>query len=113
MKAMDDENYPLALDFLDRITTLEPQYAEGWNKRATVFFLTDQYGKAIADLERVLALEPRHFGALAGLGQILREVGDTDNALAAFRAALEVDPHMESVDEAIADIEKEDGGRDI
>jgi len=113
MKAMDDENYPLALDFLDRITTLEPDYAEGWNKRATVFFLTDQYGLAIGDLERVLALEPRHFGALAGLGQILREVGDPKRALDAFRAALAIDPHMEDIGEAMENIEKESGDRDI
>lgn len=113
MSAMDTEDYPLALDLLDRVTSLAPDYAEAWNKRATVHFLVDDYGRAIGDLERVLALEPRHFGALAGLGQILREVGDDLRALDAFRAALAIDPHMEKIGGIIEEIEKDSGGRDI
>lgn len=113
MEALDNEEYPLALDLLDRITVLSPDYAEGWNKRATAYFLIDDYGRALADLERVLALEPRHFGAMAGLGQILREVGDNERALKVFRKALEIDPHMEKIGGIIDEIEKESGGRDI
>ncbi len=92
LKAMDEKNYSLALDFLDRIVTLEPDYVEGWNKRATVFYLTDDYGKSVSDIERVLSIEPRHFGALAGLGTILRELGDDKRALEAYRQALALDP---------------------
>jgi len=113
LKAMDEKNYALALDFLDRITALEPGYVEGWNKRATVYYLTDDYGKSIADIERVLSIEPRHFGALAGLGTILRELGDERRALAAYREALTLDPHMENVQEAIDELEKDGGGKDI
>jgi tetratricopeptide (TPR) repeat protein len=108
LDAMEEKNYPLALDYLDRILIMQPNYAEGWNKRATVHFLTDDYSKAIADIEQTLALEPRHFGALSGLGTILREIGDVDRAVIAFREALAVDPHLDSVRDALDEIEKEE-----
>lgn len=113
LDAMEQKNYPLALDYLDRIVTMQPDYVEGWNKRATVHFLVDDYSKAIADIEQTLAIEPRHFGALSGLGTIMREIGDTDRAVIAFREALAVDPHLDSVKEALDEIEKEEGGQDI
>jgi len=113
LDAMEQKNYPLALDYLDRIVSMQPDYVEGWNKRATVHFLSDDYSKAIADIEQTLALEPRHFGALSGLGTIMREIGQTDRAVVAFREALAIDPHLDSVQEALDEIEKEEGGRDI
>lgn len=113
LKAMDEKNYSLALDFLDRIVTLEPDYVEGWNKRATVFYLTDDYGKSISDIERVLSIEPRHFGALAGLGTILRELGDDKRALEAYRQALALDPQMDNVRQAVEELEKGGGGTNI
>ena len=113
LNAMERKNYPLALDYLDRIIAMQPGYAEGWNKRATVHFLVDDYSKAIADIEQTLALEPRHFGALSGLGTIMRDIGDTDRALVAFRHALEIDPYLESVKEALAEIEAEVSGEEI
>lgn len=113
LKAMEEKNYPLALDYLDRIVSMQPDYVEGWNKRATVHFLVDDYAKAIADIERALALEPRHFGALSGLGTILREIGDTDRAAVAFREALAVDPHLDNVKDALEEIEKEKDGKEI
>ncbi len=108
--AMDEEDYPLALDFLDRIVGLAPDYAEGWNRRATVYFLNDDYVRSLADLERVLVLEPRHFGALAGLGTILRDLGENEQAMVAYRAALAIDPHMENVGKAIEELEDETRG---
>jgi tetratricopeptide (TPR) repeat protein len=113
LKAMDEEDYPLALDFLDRIITLEPRYVEAWNKRATVHFLNDDYAKSLADLEQVLAIEPRHFGALAGLGTILRELGDEQLALDAYRQALALDPVMSEVQKAIDELEGSSGDSDI
>lgn len=113
LNAMEQKNYPRALDYLDRIISMQPDYVEGWNKRATVHFLVDDYSKAIADIEQTLALEPRHFGALSGLGTIMREIGDTDRAVIAFREALAIDPLLDSVKEALEEIEKEEGGRDI
>jgi tetratricopeptide (TPR) repeat protein len=113
LDAMEEKNYPLALDYLDRIVAMQPDYVEGWNKRATVHFLLDDYSKAIADIEQALALEPRHFGALSGLGTIMREIGDTDRAVTAFREALAVDPHLDNVKEALDEIDKEEAGREI
>lgn len=112
LEAMEAKDYPLALDYLDRIVSMQPDYIEGWNKRATVHFLVDDYAKAIADIERALALEPRHFGALSGLGTILREIGDTDRAAVAFREALEVDPHLDNVKDALEEIKKEKDGKE-
>ncbi len=107
MRAMAGKDYAAALDFLDRVVTMKPDYVEGWNKRATVYFLIDDYGKSIADIERVLALEPRHFGALAGLGSILRDLGEDEKALAVYRRILEIDPHMDDVQTAIDKLTKE------
>ena len=89
LKAMEEKQYPRALDFLDRIILLDPGYVEGWNKRATVYFLMDDYGQSIADIGKVLEIEPRHFGALSGLGIMMRSIGDDKRAIAAFRAALD------------------------
>lgn len=113
LDAMESKDYPLALDYLDRIVSMQPDYVEGWNKRATVHFLVDDYSKAIADIEQTLAIEPRHFGALSGLGTILREIGDDDRAVIAFREALALDPHLDSVKEALEEIEKEVVGKEI
>lgn len=112
LKAMEDKQYPRALDFLDRIILLQPDYAEGWNKRATVYFLMDDYGKSIADIGKVLELEPRHFGALSGLGIMMQSLGDEERAKAAFRAALDVDPHLENVREELDKLETDTRGRD-
>jgi tetratricopeptide (TPR) repeat protein len=102
--AIDAMNYPLALDYLDRITTLKPDYVEGWDKRANVYFMTEDYGRALADLEHVLALEPRHFGALAGLGTILHALGQDGKAVVAYKAALDLDPNLGSVKDALSQL---------
>jgi len=109
---MTAKNYPLALDYLDRILTLKPDYAEGWNVRATVYFLNDDYSRAMFDLDQVLKLEPRHFDALAGLGAVLREMGKEKEALAVFEQALALDPHLDAVATAAAELRKKGiGGR--
>jgi len=113
-QAVAGKEYNRALDFLDAVTMLKPDYAEGWNRRATLFYLQDEYGKAIADLEKVLALEPRHFGALAGLGLILRDIDRKAEALAALERALEIDPYLESdVKETIDELRPEVDGEEI
>jgi tetratricopeptide (TPR) repeat protein len=111
--SMNDQNYPLALDILDSVVAMKPDYAEGWNKRATVFYLSDDYGKSLADIRQVLSLQPRHFGALSGLGMIMRDIGQKEKAKAAFRAALDVDPFLENVKKALQDLEKETAGQGI
>lgn len=112
MQAIDEKKYQVALDLLDSVTTLKPDYAEGWNKRATTYFMIGNYGQSIADIETVLRIEPRHFGALSGLGLILRDVGKREEALAIFRHALEINPTLEKVREAAEELEKETAGQE-
>jgi len=102
--AIEAKNYPLAIDYLDRITTLAPDYVEGWDKRANVYFMIEEYGRSLADLEHVLALEPRHFGALAGLGTIMHAIGQDGKALVAYKRALDLDPNLETVKDAISQL---------
>jgi tetratricopeptide (TPR) repeat protein len=113
LKALDDKDYPRALDFLDRVVTMKPDYVEGWNKRATAYFLTEDYGQAVADLQRALIIEPRHFGALSGLGTILHEIGEDTKAIDAFNQALALDPYLEGVKKALTAIHKDTDGNDI
>ena len=83
-------------DAAERFTELilaAPEFAEAWNKRATVYYLMDRYGDSMRDIERTLALEPRHFGAISGMGLIFLERGDEEGALGAFEKVLEIHPH--------------------
>lgn len=112
VQAIADKDYPEALDILDRVVTLDPDYAEGWNKRATVYFLTEDYGQAVADIEHVLVLEPRHFGALVGLGSIFRALGEDTRAIAAYQQALAIDPYLDNARKALLQLE-ESTGRNI
>jgi tetratricopeptide (TPR) repeat protein len=113
VKAMRDRDMPLALDLLNAVVELAPDYPEGWNKRATVLFSLREYGRSLQDVERVLALEPRHFGALSGLGLIMLEIGAKEQALAAFRKALAIHPNMASALRAVKDLRDEVEGRGI
>ncbi len=110
MQAMNDKDYPLALDLLDNVTVMRPNYVEGWNKRATVYYMIDDYGLALSDIRRALALEPRHFGALSGLGLIMRDLDRDQEALDVFRRALDIDPFLENIPDIVAELEKKLGG---
>ena len=112
LKAMSEKDYSLALDYLDRVTIMKPDYAEGWNTRATVHFLAQDYSASIKDINRTLALEPRHYGAMSGLGMILKELGEDKRAIAAFREALKIDPYLDSVKKALADLEARQKGEE-
>jgi tetratricopeptide (TPR) repeat protein len=111
--ATDAKDYDLALKLLDAIVAIKPDYVEGWNRRATLYYLKDDYAHAIADIGKVLTLEPRHFGALSGLGQMLQEIGDDKDALEAYRKALVIDPHLEHVPELVKTLTDKVEGRDI
>ena len=86
-----------AITLLDRAVALDPGFAEAWNRRATVLFMIGRHEESIADIERVLVLEPRHYGALAGLGQILVRQDEPEGALIAFEAALAINPHLDRI----------------
>jgi tetratricopeptide (TPR) repeat protein len=111
--AIDTKDYDLAVKLLSDIIEIKPDYVEAWNQRATVYYMQDDYAHAIADLGQVLAREPRHFGALSGLGLMLQELGDDKDALAAYRDALKVDPHLEHIPDAVKELSQKVEGRPI
>ena len=92
-----EEDTESAISVLDEVVSLAPDYAEGWNKRATAHFLQDDYTAALNDVERTLRLEPRHFGAWSGLGTILLTMGEDARALRAYDHALQINPHLEDI----------------
>jgi tetratricopeptide (TPR) repeat protein len=87
-----------AIGIFSRIIEKKPEFAEGWNRRATVYYLAGQYDKSIIDCHEVLKRNPRHFGALSGMGQIYVQLEDDENALHWYRRALEVNPNMLGVE---------------
>jgi tetratricopeptide (TPR) repeat protein len=89
-----------------RVIETAPEFAEGWNKRATLYFITGEYKKSLADCDEVIKRNPAHFGALAGYGQIYLRLDDPEKALEYFRRALAVNPNMESVEAAVKVLER-------
>jgi tetratricopeptide (TPR) repeat protein len=111
--AMGAQQMDVALKLLDAVVKLNPDYVEGWNRRATLYYLQNNYARSIEDIEQVLIREPRHFGALAGLGMIMQSLGDDKRALDAFRKALAVNPHLDRVPELVKTLSEKVEGRDI
>lgn len=111
--AIEEKNYPLALDVLDQLIAIKPDFAEAWNKRATVHFLNEDYGASLSDIRATLALEPRHFGALTGLGTILQAMDRKTEAIRVFERTLEIDPQLDKVREALEELKKETEGPSI
>lgn len=112
-EAMDRRSFPVALDFLDQVVVLKPGYAEGWNRRATLHFMMNNYAKSMADIEKTLQLEPRHFGALAGMGQIFLALERKELALRAYERALDVYPMMRAVQKQVGEIADELSGSQL
>jgi tetratricopeptide (TPR) repeat protein len=104
--AMNAGDYRLALEAFGQLVEDKPAFAEGWNKRATLLYLLGRYQDSVADIAKVLALEPRHFGALSGLALCNERLGNNAEALRALRQTAKVFPAMPGLRERIRDLAK-------
>lgn len=100
------QHYGLALLLLDEVTDLAPNFAEAWNKRAALHYRMGEYAGALEDIGKALELEPRHFGALAVQSAILADMSKWTDALAAYRAALAINPHLASRHKVLPELER-------
>jgi tetratricopeptide (TPR) repeat protein len=112
-EALSEGQTAQAIAHFTALTDHAPDFAEGWNARATAYFQNGDYGPSIEDIARTLTLNPRHFGALSGLGMIFEQLGQPDRALEVYRAALAIHPQMASVREAVTRLEAEVSGQDL
>src|SRR5689334_22926200 len=111
--AVEAQKIDIAIKLLDAVIKLRPDYIEAWNRRATLYYMQNDYARSLADIREVLIREPRHFGALAGLGMIMQDVGDEKRALEAYRKALAVNPHLEKIPDQVKALTEKVEGRDI
>ncbi|MEL7232281.1 MAG: tetratricopeptide repeat protein [Pseudomonadota bacterium] len=103
----------LAKALYDRVIAIQPDYAEAWNRRATIFLAEENYAEALRDVNEALRLEPRHFGAWGGLGAVLESLGAKEEALEAYKKALEIYPLFPRARSAAARLTKEIEGRPV
>ena len=104
--AMGAGEFAAAEKVLNSVVSAFPDYAEAYNKRATLYFMMQRNSDSLADIEKTLDLEPRHFGALSGRGMILRAQGKNSEAMAAFKSALRLNPHMPGAKAAVVELGK-------
>ena len=110
LKALDNNNLEKGLGLFNNIIDMDPNFAEAWNKRATIYFLMRNFDKSMQDIRQTLILEPRHFGAISGLGLIFNALGQPENALSAFRRVREIYPLSRSATDFIKRLSKRDPG---
>ena len=113
IKAMADGRFDDAVEVYTALIDQAPDYAEAWNKRATVYFIQGKLALSAADVKQTLALEPRHFGALSGLGQIEMLRGNGDAALKAFESAVKVHPRLSGMQDLIRDLKQRVRGQEL
>jgi tetratricopeptide (TPR) repeat protein len=104
--ALNDEDYGQAYRAFGRVVQLAPNFAEGWNKRATALYLLGRFQDSMKDIDKTLALEPRHFGALSGLGLCNAQLDKEKEALDAFEKALAINPNMPGIKQDAEDVKK-------
>ena len=102
-----------AIEHFTAIIDQDPMFAEGWNARATAFYQAGEFGPSVSDIAHTLQLNPQHFGAMSGLGTILEEAGKPERALEVYRAALAINPQMQSVIEAVKRLETKSTGQEL
>ena len=104
--AMSNQRFEDAIALFGQITARAPEFAEGWNKRATAYYLNDDHVASVRDIQRTLVLEPRHFGAISGMGLIFLSRGDEAGALAAFEAVLAIHPGAPGARQRVEELRK-------
>lgn len=107
--AMGTGRYTVALTLLNELVNVEADFAEAWNRRATVHYLLGNYKQSLSDIEQTLTLEPRHFGAMSGIGMIMLKLGQTDKALHAFERVLEISPQNVGAVKSVKELESKMG----
>ncbi|MGQ0675737.1 MAG: tetratricopeptide repeat protein [Rhodospirillales bacterium] len=111
LESMEEQEFKEALRYFTEAVRRAPRFAEAWNKKATIEYLLGDYAASVASIERTLALEPRHFGALSGLGLINLQLDRDEAALKAFEAALEVHPHMAGARARVKQLKEKRAGK--
>jgi tetratricopeptide (TPR) repeat protein len=111
--AIEQKEIDLAIELLNAIVKIKPDYVEAWNRRATIYYMKKDYGHSLADIREVLRREPRHFGALSGMGLILQDIGDDKQALEVYRRALAVHPRLQRIPDLVKTLQEKVEGRDI
>jgi len=112
-KLMQDKKYDVALDILDSVIELEPEYPEVWTRRAAAQFAKKHFEQSLESLRHALALDPSHYKAIEGLGLLMQELGDKESALKAYRRVLKVHPHLEDALQAVKELSREVEGQGI
>ena len=111
--AMDLGDLSAAIEHFTALIDHDPEFAEAWNARATAYYMAGDFGPSVADIGKVLTLNPRHFGALSGLAMILEESGKPEKALEVYRAALAIHPHLQGATDAVERLSKEAEGQEL
>ncbi|MGO4907021.1 tetratricopeptide repeat protein [Pseudorhodobacter sp. W20_MBD10_FR17] len=112
-EALDNGDSAAAIEHLTALVDHAPDFAEGWNTRATAYFQAGLYGPSVADIQHVLALNPRHFGAMTGFARMLEDTNQPDRALVLYRAAIAIHPNLDGVKEAIDRLEAKSAGQEM
>ncbi|MET3661456.1 hypothetical protein [Aquamicrobium ahrensii] len=112
-KAAAARKYDVALDFLDQVVTLQPDFAEGWNRRATIHYTMKNYAKSMADIDRTLKLEPRHYGAISGLARIMSDTDRKEPAINAWQRVLDIYPALRAAQDQLGTLSEDIAGQSI
>lgn len=112
-RTMETSRWSVAMTFVDAVVKLQPQYTEGWMRRALIFYQRNQPTRALRDLRRVLALEPNHYLALERIGHILESLGEAKPALEAFRKLLRLHPHAPGISKRVEELIRQVEGQPI
>ena len=103
---MGADRHERAIEIFSDVIRRKPGFAEGWNKRATAYFLSGEMRKSLADCDEVMKRNPQHFGALSGYGQIYVHLEEYDKAIAHFRRAVAVNPNLTNLEQVIRELEE-------